>query len=103
MRRVEEMFSARRNSVSSSSAVGNTLNSTGLRIYIETSRTMTETVIVALIRMSSRNGGMGMTIARTMPRTARGMLNSAGFPKRGLTAGTATGALAGCAFSLRSL
>ena len=36
IRRVEEMFSARRKSVSSSRVVGKTLNSTGLRMYIAT-------------------------------------------------------------------
>ena len=43
---------------------------------------MTEIVMSALIRRSSRKGGMGMIIATTMPRTARGMLNSARFPNR---------------------
>src|SRR5439155_4630805 len=99
MSREEEILSARRNSVSSRSAVGKTLNSTGLVIYIETNRTMTDTVMFALIRMSSRNDGSGRIMERTMASTASGTPNSAEVPKRDREAvrgaGTLPRALAG--------
>src|SRR5215831_11269451 len=63
MRREEEMFRASRNKVISRSEVGKTLNST-------------DSVMLALIRMSSRKLGMGMIIARTIPKTARGTAKS---------------------------
>ena len=62
--------------------VGKTLNSTGRVMYIETSSTITEMVILALIRKSSRNDGSGAIIAMTMPSTASGTLISARFPNR---------------------
>jgi hypothetical protein len=77
------MFNARRNNVSSSSDVGNTLNSTGRVMYIETRRTITEMVMFALMRKSSRNDGSGAIIAMTIPSTAMGTLSSAQlFPAR---------------------
>src|SRR5262249_22640961 len=82
MRRDDEMLSARRNRVSRRREVGKTLNSTGLTIYIETSSTITEMVIFALMRMSRRNDGMGAIMASTMPSTERGTLSSEGFPIR---------------------
>src|SRR5579862_1133535 len=85
------MLSDRRNSVSSNREVGKTLNSTGLVMYIETSSTITEIVMLALISKSSRKGGSGMIIARTMPKTASGMLNSERFPNRDASAGAAPG------------
>ena len=51
--RVEEMFSASRNRVSSSSVVGKTLNSTGLRMYIATIITTTDIMMSVTMRMSS--------------------------------------------------
>ncbi len=71
------MFSASRNSVSSSSDVGKTLNSTGFVMYMDTISTITEIVIFELIRMSSRNDGIGAIIAITMPNTPSGTLISA--------------------------
>src|SRR5579862_8495471 len=76
------MFKARRNSVSNSSDVGKTLNSTGRVMYIETSSRITEIVMFALMRISSRNEGIGAIIAKTMPKTAKGTLKSAIFPNR---------------------
>ena len=70
----------RRKNVSSRSVVGKTLNSTGLVIYIETSSTTTEIVMLELISMSSRNAGSGMIMASTTPRTAKGTLSSAKVP-----------------------
>src|SRR5271170_3124001 len=84
MRREEEIFRASRNSVSSNREVGKTLNSTGLVMYSETIRTITETVIFALIRISKRNDGNGAIITITMPSTARGTLRSLRFPNRSL-------------------
>ena len=49
-------------------------------MYIETSRTITETVMFALINMSSRKLGSGMIMAITMPSTASGTLSSAKLP-----------------------
>src|SRR5258706_4963382 len=82
MRREEEMFSARRNSVISSRVVGKTLNSTGRVICIETSITITERVMFALIRRSRTKDGSGVIIARTIPKTASGTPNSASVPRR---------------------
>src|SRR5258706_12612186 len=90
MRRVEEILNARRNKVNSKSTVGNTLNSTGRVMYIETSRTITETVMFALISTSSRKEGIGAIIARTIPKTASGTLKSARFPNRDARVGAPT-------------
>ena len=67
------MFSARRNSVISSSVVGNTLKSAGLVMYIATSSTITDIVILPLISRSRKNDGSGVIIAITMPSTTTGM------------------------------
>ena len=71
--------------------VGKTLNSTGLVMCMETNNTITETVMLALINTSRRKAGMGMIIAMTIPKTARGTPNSERFPNRtdevGLSAG----------------
>src|SRR3984885_10165093 len=65
---------------------------------------MTESVMLALIRMSSKKGGSGAIIARTMPRTAIGTANSrqlglkrgdAGAPVAAVFAATLGGGLAG--------
>src|SRR6266851_5132257 len=82
IKRVEEILSARRKSVSSKRVVGKTLNSTGLVIYIETSSTITEMVMLALISTSSKKAGMGAIIAKTIPKTASGTVRSAIFPNR---------------------
>src|ERR1022692_4982531 len=76
MRRVEEMFKARRNSVSSSNVVGKTLNSTGLRMYSATIITVTDIIMSKTSSTSSRNGGTGVISARTMPNTATGTPSS---------------------------
>ena len=68
--------------MSSNSEVGNTLNSTGREMYIETISTITDSVMLALISTSSRNDGMGAIIAITMPSTASGTLSSLQFPNR---------------------
>jgi len=70
------MFRVSRNKVISRSEVGKTLNSTGRVMYIDTRSTITDRVMLALIRMSSRKLGMGMIIARTIPKTARGTAKS---------------------------
>ena len=57
------------------------LNSTGRVMYIETSNTITETVMLALINTSSRKLGIGMIIASTMPKTVSGTASSERFPK----------------------
>src|SRR5579885_1273691 len=79
MRRDEEMFSASRHRVINRSVVGNTLNSTGRVIYIETRSTTTDSVILALISTSSRNDGIGAIMASTIPSTARGTAKSHSF------------------------
>ena len=70
--RDEETFSARRNSVSSSSVVGNELNSTGFTKYSETIRTITDIMMSAAISRSSRNAGSGVISATTIASTASG-------------------------------
>src|SRR5438552_19088358 len=72
IRRAEEMLSASRNRVIKRRVVGNTLQSTGLTMYKPTSSTITESVMLVLINISSRNGGNGMIIASTIPSTASG-------------------------------
>ena len=72
IRRAEEMLSASRNRVIKRRVVGNTLKSTGLTMYKPTSSTITESVMLVLINISSRNGGNGMIIASTIPSTASG-------------------------------
>jgi hypothetical protein len=47
---------------------------------------MTENVIFALIKISSRNEGSGVIIANTMPSTAIGIANSRQFTPRPLDA-----------------
>src|SRR2546426_11998302 len=76
MERDEEMFSAKRKSVSSNRVVGNTLNSTARRMYSEISRTSSESMMLAEINTSSRKGGIGAIITRTIPKTATGTLMS---------------------------
>ena len=49
---------------------------------LSTKRTITATVMFALIRMSSMNAGIGVIIAITMPRTANGAPISLRFPNR---------------------
>src|SRR6185369_7037084 len=56
--------------------VGKTLNSTGRVMYMETSSTITEIVMLVLISMSSRKAGSGMIIASTIPKTASGTATS---------------------------
>jgi hypothetical protein len=56
-------------------------------MYIDTRSTMTETVMLALIKMSSRKLGIGMIIARTIPNTARGTPKSERAPNRDEDAG----------------
>jgi len=68
MRLEEEMLRASRNKVISRSEVGKTLNSTGRVIYIDTRSTITDRVILALIRMSRRKLGMGMIIPERFPK-----------------------------------
>ena len=100
IKRAEEMFNASRNNVSSNNEVGNTLNSTGRVMYIETSSKITEMVLFALISTSRRNDGIGEIIAITIPSTAKGMVISAIFPNRDafLTAFTDAGELCFAAF-----
>src|ERR1700677_4246105 len=81
MRRVAEMFKARRNSVNSSSVVGKTLNSTGFRMYIETIMTTTDIMMSVTIRPSSTTPGSGVIKAITMPRTAIGAASSFQFER----------------------
>src|SRR5579883_297604 len=81
------MFRANRNRVSNRSEVGKTLNSTGRAMCIDTRSTITETVMFALIRMSSRKLGIGMIIAKTIPKTARGTPKSERPAKREERAG----------------
>ena len=76
IKRVAEMFRARRNSVSSRSVVGKTLNSTGFRMYMETIITTTDIMMSVTIRMSSMKPGTGVISAITMPSTAIGTPNS---------------------------
>src|SRR5579871_4563061 len=95
MSREDDMFRARRNNVNSSSVVGKMLNSTGLVMYIETSSTITETVMLALISRSNKNDGIGMIIASTMPRTAKGTAISPRFPNRDFSEGDAPAAFEG--------
>ena len=70
--RDEEMFSASRNSVSSSRVVGKVLNSTGFVMYIETIRTTTDSMMSAAISRSRRNAGNGVIIAITIASTPTG-------------------------------
>ena len=70
------MFSASRNSVSSSRVVGKTLNSTGLRMYIATIITITDIMMSVTIRTSSRKPGSGVISAITIPSTASGTPSS---------------------------
>src|SRR5258706_16368694 len=84
MRRADEIFSANRNRVIKRSVVGKTLKSTGLTMYNDTSKTITESVRFVLIKMSSRNGGNGAIIASTMPSTAKGTAMSTRRAKRKL-------------------
>ena len=72
MRRAEDTFSAKRNSVIKRSAVGNTLNSTGRVMYMAPIKTITDIEKLALINRSSTIVGIGAIIASTMPRTASG-------------------------------
>src|SRR4051794_31970849 len=72
MSRDEEILSARRKSVRRSKVVGNVLNSTGFVMYIETISTMTDNMMSAEIRKSSRNAGSGVIIAITIARTPTG-------------------------------
>jgi hypothetical protein len=51
-------------------------------MYMETSRTITETVMLALIRTSSKKAGIGAIIANTIPNTANGTASSDRFPIR---------------------
>ena len=69
-------MSASRNRVSSSSVVGKTLNSTGLRMYIATIITITEVMMSVTIRTSSRKPGSGVIRAITIPSTASGTPSS---------------------------
>ena len=52
--------------------VGKTLNSTGRTIYMETSSTRTDSVILALISRSSKMAGNGRIMAITMASTIIG-------------------------------
>ena len=74
--RVAEMLRARRKSVSSSSVVGKTLNSTGRLIYMATIRTVTEIMMSMTSKKSSRAPGRGVISAMMMLTTAIGTLNS---------------------------
>src|SRR5579871_2946744 len=85
--RDDDILSARRNSVSSSKVVGNTLNSTGRPMYMATNSTMTESVMLALISRSSRKLGMGRIIAMMIPITARGTPISEMLPNRDVNPG----------------
>ena len=75
--RDEEMFSASRNSVSSSSVVGNEVNSTGRTRYSETISTVTDIRMSVTISRSSTKPGSGVIRATTMPSTASGTAISA--------------------------
>ncbi len=77
MSRDEETFNPRRKSVINSSVVGNTLNSTGLRMFIATSSTTTDSVMLTTISRSIRNAGSGVTMASTIASTPRGTASSA--------------------------
>ena len=70
------MFSASRNSVSNSSVVGNTLNSTGRPMYIATIITMTDIMMSITIRKSSTKLGSGVISAMTIAKTAMGTASS---------------------------
>src|SRR6266849_1588698 len=85
MRREEEMLSARRNKVISNSVVGNTLNSTGRMMYMETISTITDIMMSVTKKKSSRKLGMGAMSARMMASTAMGTAISL-HEKRGMTA-----------------
>src|SRR5689334_15033869 len=74
--REEEIFKARRNKVNNSSMVGNTLNSTGRVMYIETIITITDIIRSVTIRKSSRKLGKGVISAITIASTANGTANS---------------------------
>ena len=103
IRRDEEMFSARRNSVSSSRVVGNDVNSTGRTRYSDTISTVTDIMMSVTISRSSRKPGSGVISAITMASTAIGTAISpsiferqrAAIAARGDRAGAATSVLAG--------
>ena len=92
IKRAELTLSANRKSVSNNSAVGKTLNSTGLRMYIVTINTMTDIMMSTTISKSSSSDGIGVIRAMTMASTAMGTAMS---PKSGklnfLAAGRAWG------------
>src|SRR5579875_3451441 len=79
IRRAELTLSASRNMVSSSNVVGNTLKSTGFRIYMVTMSTMTDIMMSSTINRSSNAGGTGVINAITIASTATGTVNSVRF------------------------
>src|SRR5260370_16666217 len=76
MRRELEMFSDRRNNVSSNRVVVNEVNSTGRTRYRDTISTTTETRISITISKSRRNPGSGVIRAITMASIASGTTSS---------------------------
>ena len=70
--RVALTFSASRNSVATSTTVGNTANSSGLRTCIEISSTIRLAAMLTEISTSSTNAGSGTTIITTTTTTATG-------------------------------
>ena len=70
MSRAAETLSPSRKRVAIRSSDGNELNSSGSRMLSETSRIVSEKVMLRTIRMSSSIGGSGMIIIATMPTTA---------------------------------
>ncbi len=81
MRREDDTLSARRKSVSNSSTVGKTLNSTGRPMYMATIITMTDIMRSSTMRMSSMKLGSGVMSAMTISSTAMGTREFAGVGK----------------------
>ena len=73
IRRHAAIFSDKRNRVTSNSREGNTEKLTGSRMYMETIRMTTDTVMSTVIRMSSSSGGKGMIITAMQQMTAIGI------------------------------
>src|SRR5581483_12088309 len=81
----------RRNRVRSRSKEGKTENCTGRKMYMETSNTSTEAVMLRDSSTSSRNDGRGTSMTKTVATADAGMIQSlaelpAGFGGLGLVA-----------------
>jgi hypothetical protein len=74
--RAEATFRARRNSVRTRSSEGNTENSTGFRMYIDTKRVRSETLMLVVSIMSRRRAGTGTIIMARIPTTATASTSS---------------------------